>query len=198
MFRPGRAAKHPRLLLREASRIPSSGIPRDGGCTQCPQRGRSARGDNDRRCHLLIPRRMSLHGNVHLCLHVALPGAPVQGRGASVAFRGFSLESTEALENSFLGFGTYFLLLQQQTAAIPMASSTRSPEGWTPRVRSISQPTADEFHQNSSIRSQNHSGHHHKVLSPPLEEGNWELFFPGGNLGAKSFPHSVAFPLAIE
>lgn len=52
-----------------------------------------------------------------------------------MASQGFSLESTGALENSFLALGTYFLLLlllQQQTAAIAMASSTRSPVGWTP------------------------------------------------------------------
>lgn len=172
MFRPGRAAPCALPPLREASRIPSSGIPRHGGCAQCPQGGCSARGDNDRRCHLLVPRGNSLHGNVPLCHRVAPPGASMGGREAAVAFQGFSLGSTEALENSFLRFGTYFLLLlQQQTAAIPMASSTRSPVGWTLGVRrSISQPMADELHQNSSIRSQNHSRHHHKIPSHPWRE----------------------------
>lgn len=78
----------------------------DGGCAECPRRGCSARGDNDRRCHLLIPGGMSHHGNVHVRHRVALPGEPVEGRGASTAFQGFSLESTGALENSSLGFGT--------------------------------------------------------------------------------------------
>nr|XP_014130250.1 uncharacterized protein LOC106630336 [Zonotrichia albicollis] len=181
ILRPGRAATHPWLLrvlcppLREASRIPSSGVPRHGGCAQRPQGGHSARGDNDRRWHLLVPRGNSLHGNVRLCHSVALPGASVGGRGASVASQGFSLE------NSLLGFGTYFLLLlllQQQQAAIPMASSARSPVGWTLRVRSISQPLAEEFHLNSSMRSQNRSRRHHKIPSPPPEGGNWEFCFP--------------------
>lgn len=86
---------------------------------------------------------------------------------------------------------TYFFL-QQQTATIPVASSTRNPVGWTHGVRSISPPT------NSTMRSQNHSRHHHKVPSPPPEGWNWEFFFPGRNLGAASFPPSVAFPLAVE
>lgn len=39
------------------------------------------------------------------------------------------------------------------------------------RVRSISQPMAEEFHQNSSMRSQNHSRHHHKIPPHPWREG---------------------------
>lgn len=180
VLRPGGAATHPwllRVLPREAPTVPSEGsthssilgIPRGGGCAEYPRGGRSARGDNDRRCHLLIPRGNS-HGNVCPCRRVALPGAPVQGRGASGAFIprlffGF-------LENSLPRFGPH-LLLQQQTATIPAASSTRSPVGWTQGVRSISQPTADGLHQNSSERSQNR---HHKVgMGNSFQEEIWVL-----------------------
>lgn len=106
-------------------------IPGDGGCPKRPQGGCSARGDNDSRCHLLIPGGKSLHGNVCPCHCVALPGAPVRGRGASVTFQGLEKHrNVGKLIPGGFGFDGSYFLLQQQAVRIPVASSTRNPEGW--------------------------------------------------------------------
>lgn len=69
------------------------------------------------------------------------------------------------------GFDGSYFLLQQQAVRIPVASSTRNPEGWKHRVRSISQPMADEFHP--------------KPLQAPSPNGGREL---GILLSRKKFP----------
>lgn len=144
--------------------IPALSILWAGECSELPGAGCSAHGENTGWQHLLVLRSSSHHGDGCHCYSIALPCAPAEGRGASLAPRRpfpaiQRLRATHHWDGKISwGSDTYILILQQQQATMPAASSTETPVGETQWPMSMVQ-----LRQNSSSNSQNHFVHVHKV-----------------------------------